>query len=91
MTPTKLAQPEANYLQILAFEADNPLHTPDRDLRIRRELLITPVRYYSLLHRAAESMEGIAAHPVTARLVRERAVRRSQARLRRTARRRFAA
>lgn len=57
---------------ILAFEAANPHHTPARAERIRRELGITPIRYFVLLRRAAESAEGVAAHPVTARLVRER-------------------
>lgn len=69
---------------ILAFEAANPHHTPTRAERIRRELGITPIRYFVLLRHAAESVEGIAAHPVTARQVRERAERRAVARERRT-------
>ena len=69
---------------ILAFEAAHPHHTPTRAERIRRELGITPTRYFMLLRRAAESVEGIAAHPATARRVRERAERRAAARERRT-------
>jgi hypothetical protein len=70
---------------ILAFEATHPHHTPSKEERIRRELGITPTRYVVLLHRAAESADGIAAHPVTARRVRERAVRRADARSKRVA------
>ncbi|WP_197065973.1 DUF3263 domain-containing protein [Microbacterium sp. MEJ108Y] len=69
---------------ILAFEAANPHHTPTRAEHIRRELGITPTRYFVLLRRAAESAAGIAAHPVTARQVRERVERRAAARERRT-------
>ncbi|CAN7269215.1 DUF3263 domain-containing protein [Microbacterium foliorum] len=70
---------------ILAFEAANPHHTPTRAERIRRELGITPIRYVVLLKRAAESAEGMAADPVTSRIVRERAASREQERMRRTA------
>ncbi|WP_375082477.1 DUF3263 domain-containing protein [Microbacterium sp. CR_7] len=59
--------------QILAFEAAHPHHTPSRDERTRRELGITPTRYFVLLGRAARSADGIAADPLTARRVRERA------------------
>lgn len=71
--------------ELLAFEAANPHHTPTRAERIRRELGITPIRYFVLLRHAAESAEGIAAHPVTARQVRERAERRATTRERRAA------
>ncbi|MFJ4017748.1 DUF3263 domain-containing protein [Microbacterium sp. NPDC090014] len=54
---------------ILAFEAANPHHTPTRAERIRRELGITPIRYFVLLKRAASSAEGIAADAITARRV----------------------
>ncbi|SDR71004.1 DUF3263 domain-containing protein [Microbacterium paraoxydans] len=47
-------------------------HTPAKDVAIRVDLAITPARYYQLLMRAADSLEGIATHPVTARRVRER-------------------
>jgi len=57
-----------------------------KDEAIRRELRITPVRYYMLLKRAAESLDGIAAHPVTARLVRERQQRQAAIRSQRTMR-----
>lgn len=65
---------------LLAFERRWPISSPDRDERIRRELGITPVRYAVLLRRAADSIEGIAAEPVTSRLVRERLARRARAR-----------
>ncbi|MFK4760280.1 DUF3263 domain-containing protein [Microbacterium sp. ZW T5_45] len=72
--------------ELLAFEATYPMSTPDRDERIRRELGITPVRYYALLDRAARSLEGIAADPFTARRVRERADLRARRREARTMR-----
>lgn len=75
MTPT----------QLLAFEHAHPHHTPAKVAAIRRELGITEVRYYVLLGRAARSVEGIKAHPVTARLARERAEKRARERMERTA------
>lgn len=75
MTPTDL----------LAFEAQHPRHTPTKTSRIRHELGITEVRYYVLLARAARSVEGIAADPATARMIRERASRRAIARAARAA------
>lgn len=71
--------------RLLAFERDNPAHTPAKSERIRHHLGISEVRYYALLARAARSAEGIAAYPVTARIVRERAERRARARHERTA------
>ncbi|MBT2485829.1 MULTISPECIES: DUF3263 domain-containing protein [unclassified Microbacterium] len=70
---------------LLAFETRHPYQSSAKNERIRRELGITEVRYYVLLGRAARSAEGIAAHPVTARLVRERAAQRAQQRERRSA------
>ncbi|WP_416338491.1 DUF3263 domain-containing protein [Microbacterium sp. STF-2] len=70
--------------EILAFEAAHPQHLPHREERIRHDLGISPVRYAVLLMRAAESSEGISAHPLTARLVRERLAERALARSRRT-------
>ncbi|WP_282847230.1 DUF3263 domain-containing protein [Microbacterium oxydans] len=75
MTPTDL----------LAFEAQHPRHTPTKTSRIRHELGITEVRYYVLLARAARSVEGIAADPMTARMVRQRAERRAEDRAKRAA------
>lgn len=70
---------------LLAFEAQHPRHTPTKMSRIRHELGITEVRYYVLLARAARSAEGIAADPMTARMIRERASRRASARAASTA------
>lgn len=72
-------------VELLAFEARNPSHTPTKTSRIRHELRISEVRYYTLLHRAARSVEGISADPVTARMVRERVERAAINRTRRTA------
>lgn len=66
--------------QLLAFEQAHPHHTPTKVAAIRRDLGITEVRYYVLLNRAARTAEGIKAHPVTARIVRERAEERARIR-----------
>jgi hypothetical protein len=71
--------------ELLAFEAQHPRHTPTKTARIRHELGITEVRYYVLLARAAQSTEGIAVYPATARMIRERASRRATARAARVA------
>lgn len=65
---------------LLSFEARWRRPCGAKDEAIRRDLRITPVRYYVLLTRAAESLDGIAAHPITARLVRERLADRARAR-----------
>lgn len=75
MTPTTL----------LAFERRHPGNSPEKRAIIRRMLGITEVRYAVLLNRAAETTEGIAADPVTARMVRERAENRARARAHRNA------
>ncbi|WP_031206221.1 DUF3263 domain-containing protein [Microbacterium sp. UCD-TDU] len=69
--------------ELLAFESRWPGHTPDKCEVIRGELGLTPARYYQLLHRAAVSLEGIAAEPITARRVRDQAESRAAARDRR--------
>lgn len=60
---------------LLEFAAAWPRHNGIKDLAIRRDLGITPPRFYQLLGRAAKAVEGIAADPRTARRVRARAVR----------------
>lgn len=57
---------------LLEFERRRPGHPPGKEMLIARELGIGPARYYQLLHRAARSLEGIAADPITARMVRDR-------------------
>lgn len=61
--------------RLLAFEQRWPHHDGAKETRIRTELNITPARYYQLLGRAARSIDGIKADPITARIVRERAER----------------
>lgn len=75
MTPTHL----------LAFETRWPHNTPTKTETIRRELGITEIRYTVLLHRAAHTLEGIRAYPVTARRVREHAAHQAARRHARTA------
>ena len=55
---------------LLAFEARNPSWRGNKETRIREQLKLTPARYVTLLLRAAESVEGMAADPITARRVR---------------------
>ncbi|MCT1363297.1 DUF3263 domain-containing protein [Microbacterium sp. p3-SID131] len=71
--------------ELLAFEARHPKHTPAKTHAIRHQIGITEVRYYTLLHRAAQSVDGIKVDPVTARMVRERMAKRSRERSARTA------
>ena len=55
--------------QLLDFEAAHPAHTAAKEQAIRDQLGIDEVRYYVLLARAAESIDGIAHDPITARKV----------------------
>ncbi|MEW2011215.1 DUF3263 domain-containing protein [Microbacterium sp. NPDC078814] len=71
--------------ELLAFEARHPKHTPAKTHAIRHQLGISEVRYYTLLHRAARSVDGISVDPVTARMVRERIENRARARTNRAA------
>lgn len=71
--------------ELLAFEHHWPHHTPDKTHAIRHELGITETRFYVLLSRAARSLAGIQADPVTARRVREREQYRASERERRVA------
>lgn len=57
--------------ELLAFEARNPSWRGNKETRIRNELGMSPARYVTLLLRAAESVEGMIADPVTARRVRQ--------------------
>lgn len=61
--------------ELLDFEATHPKHTGAKEQAIHEAFGINEVRYYVLLARAAESMEGIAHDPITARRVRERTAR----------------
>lgn len=61
--------------ELLDFEATHPGHSGAKEQAISDTFGINEVRYYVLLARAAESMEGIAHDPITARRVRERADR----------------
>lgn len=71
--------------QLLDFERQHPTPTPDKHARIRHEHGISEIRYYALLARAAETVEGITADPFTARVVRERAYKRARNRVQRIA------
>ena len=72
--------------EVLAFEARFPRRTPTKGEEIRRQLGISEARYYQLLRRASVSADGIAAHPLTARRVREIAEVRARQREARTGR-----
>lgn len=62
--------------QLLDFEARHPERTRSKESAIRRELGISPARYWVLLHRAAQSLEGWEHDPITAKRVLERSLRR---------------
>ena len=64
---------------LLAFERSHPRHNGTKEETIRAELGLTPARYYVLLGRAARSLEGMRADPITARRVREMGERRQRA------------
>ncbi|MGM7677657.1 DUF3263 domain-containing protein [Microbacterium sp. A94] len=64
-------------VDLLAFESVWPRHDGTKELTIRRDFGVAPARYYQLLGRAAVSIEGMATHPITARRVRERSMRRA--------------
>lgn len=66
---------------LLAFEHAHPGHPPGKETLIIRELGISAPRYYQLLHRAARSLEGVAADPITARRVRAAGERRRARRM----------
>lgn len=57
---------------LLAFERAHPRRDGTKEETIRAELGVTPARYNVLLARAARSIGGMAADPITARRVRER-------------------
>ena len=54
---------------LLDFEAAHPGWSGEKGERIRRELGVTEARYFQLLHRAAESLEGQAHDAMTAHRV----------------------
>ena len=60
------------HTHLLDFERTHPRHNGFKEEAIRRDLGLTPARYYVLLGRAAMSAEGMAHDAVTARRVRER-------------------
>lgn len=52
--------------ELLQFEGEWPRWSSKKDEAIRARFHITPARYHQLLFRAAVSVEGQAAHPITA-------------------------
>ncbi|WP_413354007.1 DUF3263 domain-containing protein [Microbacterium sp. 1P06AB] len=52
---------------LLDFEARHPGHPGHKQQAIETELGITAARYYQLAIRAAQSLEGMAHDPITAR------------------------
>jgi len=59
--------------QLLDFAAAHPVVRGEVENQIRRDLGITPARYFQLLGRAARSLEGQAYDPITAhRILRQR-------------------
>lgn len=56
---------------LIDFASRFPTYTPSMEVEVRRELGISPTRFYQLLHRAVLTPEGMRADPITARRVRE--------------------
>lgn len=50
--------------QLLAFERDHPRHTSRKEEQLRRELSITPARYYQLLGRLIWTEEALQIDPM---------------------------
>lgn len=63
--------------RLLDFERAHPRHSGWKEEAIRRDLRLTPPRYYALLIRAADSIEGMEYDAVTARRIREGGRRRA--------------
>lgn len=66
------AMTNPTHADLLDFEHAHPRHSGWKDEAIRRTFGITPTRYYVLLSRAAQSLDGMAHDAVTARRVRRR-------------------
>jgi hypothetical protein len=71
---------------LLAFEDRWGKHTGNKEEAIRRELDLTPARYYQLLGRVIDTRQALEAHPqLVNRLQRIRDERRAQRAERRAA------
>ncbi|WP_198517639.1 DUF3263 domain-containing protein [Microbacterium lacus] len=69
MTPTGFLHTETSPAQLLDFERQWPRHSGRKESAIISELQLDPARYYVLLKRAAESLEGQAHDGLTAHRV----------------------
>lgn len=65
-------RPDPTPVQLLAFEEEFGAHSGRKQLEIQDRLGIRPARYYQLLLRAVHDPAAVAAHPITARLARDR-------------------
>lgn len=61
--------------ELLVLEAAHPRHTSTKELTIRRDLGISPARFYQLLHRAVLNGTATPIDPMTAGRVHERLTR----------------
>lgn len=64
--------------ELLAFEGEWPKWSSRKDEAIRARFHIPPARYFVLLRRAAESMEGQAAEPHVAHRISARLMNRKR-------------
>lgn len=55
---------------LLAFEDAHRGHMPRKEEQIRRELGISPARYYQLLNRAIDTREALELDPILVRRLR---------------------
>lgn len=58
--------------ELLQFEGEWPVWSGRKDEAIRARFDIPPARYFQLLFRAAASIEGQAAKPITAHRISQR-------------------
>lgn len=55
--------------ELFAFENRHPRHTGRKEALIFDELGLRPARYYQLLRRAANSMNGVKCDPILCKRV----------------------
>jgi hypothetical protein len=82
-----LYRPVPSTAEMLAFEASYPYRDPAREEAIRRDLSLTPARYYQLLGRAIDTEDALRIDPVLThrlRRLRDTAAAASTARLQST-------
>ena len=71
-------RPTPSPVELLAFEDAEGAHSSRKEVAIRDRFGIHPARYYQLLLRAVEDPAAVAEYPMTTRVVRDRAERKTR-------------